>query len=505
MPAGKRRQSNAMLYTLITFVGLFVVATTAAVVYYVKAEELSTRDKERQDETNKLATQEELRNIGAIVGTRLPGQSGLGTVVTHLDQMVKLVKGTPVRVTSAEVKVAETTQALQPLLLRAGPYITLPGAAPAAVDPNAAKKKADPNKPADPNVAAQPQVALATVLSDLLANLDKLTQEKKSTEQQLSTTKGRYDDAVADMEQTKKTLTAKVDEFGQQVSQFKADYDKLRASVEQSSKEKLGVIQGDLEKARADAKQLNDNLLKTQAELNVAQGRLQGALTQVSEIKPAPDKEAPAFKPDGEIFLVDQAAGTVHINLGSDDRIYQGLTFSVYDRAAGIPRDGKPKAQIEVFAIDRKASTARVLSSDRKNPIATGDHIANLIWDPTKQNQFVVVGEFDVNGDGKPDYDGQVKVEALIQRWGGVTSKEVTSLTDYVILGVEPKVPAQPTPEVQTADPTALEKYNAAKQKNDQYNQIRQRAEALWVPVFNYDRFLYFTGYASLTNRPGAL
>ena len=39
MPPGKRRQSNAMLYTLITFVGLFIIATTVAVIYYVKAEE----------------------------------------------------------------------------------------------------------------------------------------------------------------------------------------------------------------------------------------------------------------------------------------------------------------------------------------------------------------------------------------------------------------------------------------------------------------------------------
>jgi hypothetical protein len=71
------------------------------------------------------------------------------------------------------------------------------------------------------------------------------------------------------------------------------------------------------------------------------------------------------------------------------------------------------------------------------------------------------------------------KIEALIQRWGGVVSKEVTAQTDYLILGTEPQVPPQPTPEMQTADPTALEKYNAAKAKNEQYNQIRQRAQGL--------------------------
>jgi hypothetical protein len=503
MPAGKRRQSNAMLYTLITFVGLFVVATTAAVIYYVKAEELTTRDKERQDETNRLVSQEELRNIGTIVGNRLPGQSNLGTVVGYLDQMVQLVKGTPVRVTSAEVKVAEVRQTIQPLLEEARAYITLPGL-PVAADPGAAKK-ADPNKPADPNAAAPPQVALANVIRDLVAKLRQTTEEKVATEQQLNTLQQRFDDAVRIMKETEQKLGEKVTAVEQQINDIKTNYDKLKASVDQTSQEQIGTIQADLEKARAEAKQLNDNLLKTQAELNVAQGRLQGALAQVSEIQPAPDKEAPAFQPDGSVVLVNEAAGVIHVNLGSDDRVYQGLTFSVYDRSAGIPRDGKPKAQVEVFAIDPKCSAARVLSSDPKNPITTGDLIANLIWDPARQNRFIVVGDFDLDGDGKPDFDGVTRIEALIQRWGGATSKEVTPLTDYVILGTEPQVPPQPTPEMQTADPTALEKYNAAKAKNDQYYQIRQQAEALWVPMFNYDRFLYFTGYANQTNRPGAL
>ncbi len=504
MPAGKRRQSNAMLYTLITFVGLFVVATTAAVIYYVRAEDLRSTTKNLQDEMNKMVSSEESRNIAAIVGTRLPGQSNLGTVISHLDQMVELVKGGPVRVTSPEVKLTETKQALQPLLQRARTYVTLPGAARAAVDPNAAKK-ADPNKPADPNAAAAPTIVLATLISDLLGKLDKTTAEKNASDQQLATLKARFDDAAKVMEETKQKLTSDVKACEDQVGQIKAEYAKLSALLDQKSKEQLGTILGDLEKTRAQAKQFNEELLKTQAQLNVAEGRMTAALDKVNEVQPAPDKEAPAFKVDGHVALVDEGAGIIQIDLGSEDHIYQGLTFSVYDRAGGIPRDGKPKAQVEVFAINPKAATARVLTWDRRNPIATGDLIANLIWDRDRPNQFIVVGEFDLNGDGKPDYDGVTKIEALIQRWGGTVAKEVTARTDYLILGTEPKVPTQPTPEAQTADPTALEKYNAAKQKNDQYNQILQAAKIFGIPVFSYNRFLYFTGYAAQANKPGAL
>lgn len=488
-----------MLYTLITFVGLFIAATTVAVIYYVKAEELRTRGAELQQEMDRLATREEVRNIGSIVGTKLSGQSNLGTVVEHLNQMVVLVRGTPVQPTSAEVKVSNAVKAVDPLLQRVSQHIPLPAAGPKMIDPNAADSGA-----ADPNAAAAPQVALTSVIGELLTKLEQTIQQRNAGEQQLQDLRNRFDDAIATMQQTEQTLTAQVDEYRQQVVQIKDEYDGLRALVEQNSDERVKTLLDQLEQARADAKQLNQELLRTRAELNVAQGRLQGALTQVSEIQPAPDKEAPAFKADGEIILVDEASGVVRVNLGSEDRVYQGLTFSVYDSGAAIPRDGKPKAEVEVFAVDRRASAARVLSSERKNPILTGDIIANLIWDAGKENQFVVTGEFDLSGDGRADYDAIRRIGDLIRKWGGAVADEVTAGTDYVILGEEPNVPPEPTLEQLAIDPMARDKYDTARRMNEQYNQIRQRAESLWVPIFNYDRFLHFTGYASRVGKPGA-
>ena len=198
-----------------------------------------------------------------------------------------------------------------------------------------------------------PEVALAALIDNLLAKLEQNKQEKAATDQAT----GHAQAEIRRCRQGHEGYQAEADgeeslAYEQQVNEIKTDYDKLSASVGPDVQGAAWHHPGDLEKAQASAKQLNDDLLKTQAELNVTQGRLQGALTQVSEIKPAPDKEAPAFKSDGSVFLVDEAAGVIHINLGSDDHVYQGLTFSVYDRTAGIPRDGKPKAQVEVFAID---------------------------------------------------------------------------------------------------------------------------------------------------------
>jgi preprotein translocase subunit YajC len=487
-----------MLYTLITFVALFIVATTVAVIYYVKAEELRTTRDDLQEQVDTLANREEVRTLGGIVGNKLSGHSNLGTVVEHLNSMVRIVAGNPVPVTSAEVKVSSTAKRIEPLLERAKAFIPLP--IPPAPDPNTI----DPNNPADPNEVEPVQVALTDLIGDLLTKLDQTTKQRDTSEEQLGTLRKRFDDAITTMQQTEQTLTAKVTEYYQLVQDIKTDYNNLRLVVQQNSDERAQTLLDQLEKTRTESSQLNQDLLKAKAELNVAQGRLDKALAAVEDIKPSPDIESTAFKADGDIILVDEVSSVVHINLGSEDRIYRGLTFSVYDRAGGIPRDGKPKAQVEVLAVDRRVSTARILSSERKNPISVGDLAANLIWDANRQNQFVVAGQFDLDRDGKADYDAIRKIEALVQKWGGTVAQDVSADTDYVILGTEPSVPPEPTLTEQTEDPLAMQRYTSASQTNDRYQQIRRRSESLFVPIFNYDRFLSFTGYATEIDKPGA-
>jgi archaellum component FlaC len=492
-----------MLYTLITFIGLFVIATTAAVIYYVKAEEFRSDRDELQQRTDSLVSAEEYRSLGTIVGEKMRGQSYLGTMAEHVNRMLVLVKGGPVPTTSAEVKVAGTVTAVQDLLKQAGAYVTLPVIEPnKPADPNAAVA-ADPNAPkpggVDPN-----RIALTTVMTDLLAAMKNTTDQKNALQQQLVDLRNRFDDAVADMQNTKNSLTAQVGAYRQEVDKIKTDYNDLRMLVQRNSDEQIKILMDRLDKSEASAKEFNADLLKTQAELNVAQNRLQDALKSVSAIKPAPDQEAPAYKPDGKIIVVDDAANVVRINLGADDRVYRGLTFSVYDKAAGIPRDGKPKAEVEVFAVDKKVCAARILSGDNKNPVSTEDLVANLIWDSAKENRFVITGEFDLDKNGTPDYDAIPRIEALIRKWGGAVDKDISASTDYVILGTEPQVPPQPTPEQLAVDPTLTEKRDAAQQRLDEYEQIRQRAQAFWIPIFSYERFLYFTGYANQINKPGA-
>jgi hypothetical protein len=78
MPIGKRRQSNAMLYTLITFVALFITATAIAVIYYVKFEEQIDLTLTAQSDLEKMINSgEQRKGLGRIVGTIPRNKSAL--------------------------------------------------------------------------------------------------------------------------------------------------------------------------------------------------------------------------------------------------------------------------------------------------------------------------------------------------------------------------------------------------------------------------------------------
>jgi len=66
MPAAKRQQDNTMLYTLITFVGLFIIATTVAVIFYVKSEEHRKNAADLQSQRDELASSREWTARGKI-------------------------------------------------------------------------------------------------------------------------------------------------------------------------------------------------------------------------------------------------------------------------------------------------------------------------------------------------------------------------------------------------------------------------------------------------------
>ena len=105
MPAGKRPQGNAVLYTLITFVGLFIIATAFAIIFYVKTEEQKDTVTKATEELGRILDQKEQNaGLSKIVGDFVKGKSAMGTMVDYLDSLYKLIIGTNPEDTTAKVK-----------------------------------------------------------------------------------------------------------------------------------------------------------------------------------------------------------------------------------------------------------------------------------------------------------------------------------------------------------------------------------------------------------------
>ena len=605
MPPGKRQQTNTTLYMTITFVGLWIVATVVAVIFYMKAEDYRTEAARLQTERDELASSAEIRRIGALVGDKQPRKSRLGTMVEYVDEAVILILGgLPEEETSAQVKVdtanrkvkdtielvsqpkapTKTAEGAPPNqfveLLTGGQFPAatetfdetmknaLPpeklqelwestiaqmgtfksqlgtrteqqddfnivlvtcefenGALDVKVVYNAENQAAGlfftPTPPqvlqsyqpgdepsgqqtpfieiADPNTTG-----LIRITEKLKAKLDNVAGTANATAAQLEDLQNRFDDAMAVSFEKEQTLLAEKEKYQQQVNDIKNDYDQLQELMRQTTDQQVQTLMTQFEEEKENRKQTYQELLKTQAELKMAQDRMKRTQGMLQAIVPLPDAETPAYKPDGSIMLIDDPTKIVHLNIGSNERVYRGLTFSVYDRNMPIPKDGKGKAEVEVFGVGETFSAARIIRSEIKRPIIVGDIIANLIWDSQKTNVFVIAGDFDLNGDGNSDRNAVDSLKALIQKWGGRVDDSVSVETDFVVLGTPPRVRRKPTFEQMEVDPMAMQRYEASLLRLDDYQKVQQQAETLLVPIFNLERFLYFIGYKEQSGRPGA-
>lgn len=477
MPTGKKQQTSTIFYTLIAFVGLFIAATTVAVIFYVKAEEHRKNADNLQNQIGELATNGERGKLGAIVGTKQTGQSWLGTMANFLDQTVTLIVGGVPQPTTAEVKANEANTKTQNALTLAKEHIDI----------------LDPNK-----------TGLVQMLEELKAKLDNTITAKAALKQQFDELQKRYDDDMMAAFEKEQILLAKKDEYQQQVNKIQQDYQALEELLRKSTDEQVQTLLTQLDEERANLKTLNQELLKTQAQLKEAEDLMRRAQEELRKIKPAPDREVAAFKPDGKIILINEQAKVVHLNIGSQDHVYRGLTFSVYDRNTSVTKDGKGKAEVEVFDVAKNYSAARIIRSEINRPILEGDIVANLIWDSSKVNEFVIAGDFDLDNDGDINGEAINRIKALIEKWGGKVADTVSTDTDFLVLGSPPTVLKKPTPEEMEIDPTAMQKYNDSARRLERYKDVQSRAEALWVPVFTYERFLYLIGYKGYAATAGA-
>ena len=476
MPAGKRHQSSSVLYTLVLFVGLFIISSVLAIVFYTKSEDFKDRLDMLETSTDELANADERLKLGSLVGSRDSG-SYLGQLLNYHKKTTQMTLGR-VQETSAEVNFNLIRSKVAKAVTTAQPYLT-----PDTIDPN---------------------TGLVPIINKLDAVLTATLLAKENLRKDLEQLQLKFDDAFAQINATAASLTAEKEDIFRQNDKIASDYRELETELKRAANERVDTVQQRLTRERQLSQGFNQDLLRTQAELELAHGKLADAEEKVRKIEPVPDRAASVYEPDGKIILVDELAGVVHLNLGSDDRVYRGLTFSVYDRGSTIRKDGRAKAEVEIFGLSKNYSLARIVRSAAKNPIATEDAIANLIWDASESKTFVLIGEFDLDSNGVVEVDAPDRISSLISQWGGKVEKDVSVATDVVIVGTLPSIPPKPTFDDLEIDPLAQERYDLVQQQRTRYEQIHDSAKDLMIPMFKYSKFLYLIGYTGQVNKPQA-
>lgn len=474
MAVARQGQSNTMLYTVITFVALFLVAGILAVVLYIKAENWRTAYNDAQQELSAFANAAEVRNIATIVGQK-GSDSRLTQLTGYTDRFYTLLLGVVPPDTSAEAKLSQAESKCTEALAKLPKDMIVAG---------------DANGPG----ALTLMEMYSGKLGQKQENLDELTKKLDELQTELEIVKK----GAAEREQEIRTQVASEQEKADSVQK---SYEQLRELMDKKATEQVQSLMQQRDDAIAEKTQSRQELLAAMSKLNITQSRLEDALSRLEILKPRPKEDIAAYQPDGHIVSIDVSNNIVFIDIGSDEKIYPGLTFSVYDRNAPIPTDGTNKAEIEVFNVDKNTAVARINKSSKRNPIAEGDIIVNLIWDSKATNRFVVAGDFDFNDDGAVDSDGADKVKQLIENWGGKVEDAVTIDTDFVVLGVPSEVKKKPTLDEIEMDPMANDKYEASLTASKRYQDVKEQAKDLFIPVFGVKRFLNFIGYESVATR----
>jgi hypothetical protein len=208
---------------------------------------------------------------------------------------------------------------------------------------------------------------------------------------------------------------------------------------------------------------------------------------------------------DGRVVRVNAANGEAWIDLGADQRIVPGMTFTVYDARTGVRFGNEElaagKGSIEVISPGTNGlpSLCRITRTTKGQAIQANDVISNVVYhaDKNRKSRFTIVGNIDLDGDGNATPEERDRLIDLVKRWGGQVDATVSTQTDYLVTGTQP-VPAALAP----GEGAATQPGSATDERNkerERFDSSVNEAKQLSIPVLNANRFLSMIGYYSTT------
>ena len=320
------------------------------------------------------------------------------------------------------------------------------------------------------------------------------------------------------------TSMAKVSEDGRQaaerdVADVQADKAETVAAREKTiaeQRDQLRELQSELEQERT---RLNTRIAQLQDERD----DLVAINTTINErIRGLEDQSY--VRPDGQLVQVEPTTNKAWIDLGKEDAVRVGTTFSVYDKDTVGSQGGRKediKGKIEVLeVVGPHLSEVRILDQDLDNPFSRFDPIFTPLWSRGQSIQFAFVGNIDLDGDGVGteaernrlhriirDNEAQISIEVNnegVRTDGagnrlvddqGVPTRTLDQNTAMLVVGVLPD-PTQEVGEKNKREATAIQEAHAALKNEARRNNIEVR---------NLGHFLDTVGYVPKRKlfRPG--
>ncbi len=331
-----------------------------------------------------------------------------------------------------------------------------------------------------------------------LQALEILYQALKSHNQLLSTAQARNQELVDQLDALSSANTAQKTAFDEQIAELGRKLNELKESWEdygtmrdrevdgfdQKLRDLDARFSGDIQKQRAETKRV----LTKFDELQNRYGELQERL---GELQITPQELITARQADGYVVTAKPGEEVVYIDLGRDAGMVLGLQFAVYSAGSGIPADGQGKARIEVVNIFDSAAECRIVEIHGREPILEGDVVANPVFDRERSLQFMVLGRFDIDGDGQVDVEGDRQIESLVENWGGTVARELSARVDFLVVGAAPPKPFS----FPDATPEAQQRNEVRQKAYDSFNDTLQTAQSLSIPILTQSVFMHFLGY----------
>lgn len=455
MAAGKTQQSNTSLVALVVFIILFLICAVVATIFYTRFEDQKALTANAQSNASKQAA-----NSKELTGL-------LKEMVTTIIGELPEAKASAI-VNDAKMQINESIKNL-------------------GTDATA--------------VFGQDNFDLLNTISDIKDKLDAARQEAASNADKIAELTNELDLNNKQHEAETSRLIADKNQAMEAERSVTDKYNSLKELMEKTNDQQMQNWADKLEAAEEKRKLQDINIATLTEQLADANLQLDEALEKVEAIKSFPDNQIAATKADATVFTADTKNGLIYLNIGSEDHVFPGLTFSIFDRNAPIPKEGKGKAEIEVFRVNNTSCVAKVLSSSKREPVIKNDVAVNMIWDSKTSNSFMVVGDFDFDGDGTPDRKGKEKIGQMIRQWNGRIVNELTINTDFIVVGQEPEEMTKPTIQQIEDDPEIEGKYAKSVATYNDYQDILEKAKTLSIPVFNRKRFMQLTGYEAIAEK----